>query len=130
MSEVRIATRWTDFDALGHVTHAAYPVYLDEARDLYLRERVGDFGDWPYVIRHVSIDFEREIAHPTREVVVRTRVAEIGRSSVTFEQEVLAPDADDPAATARAVVVAWDPATRGSRAVGDDARERILRAAQ
>jgi len=33
MHETRIATRWTDFDALSHVTHAAYPVYFDEARD-------------------------------------------------------------------------------------------------
>jgi acyl-CoA thioesterase FadM len=28
----RLQTRWTDFDTLGHITHAAYPVYLDEAR--------------------------------------------------------------------------------------------------
>ena len=31
MQELQIPTRWTDFDALGHLTHAAYPVFLDEA---------------------------------------------------------------------------------------------------
>src|SRR6476620_5438463 len=55
--ELRLQTRWTDFDALGHVTHAAYPVYLDEARDAYLTETVGSFAEWPCVVAHVSIDY-------------------------------------------------------------------------
>ena len=37
MHDLRILTRWTDFDALGHLTHAAYPVFLDEARDAFER---------------------------------------------------------------------------------------------
>ena len=45
--ELQIATRWTDFDALGHLTHAAFPVFLDEARDAYLRATVGSFSQWP-----------------------------------------------------------------------------------
>ena len=120
MRETRIAARWTDFDALGHLTHAAYPVYFDEARDEYMRERFGDFDAWPYVIAHISIDFHREIAFPTREVVVQTRVAEVGTSSVTFEQQI--PDT----ATARSVIVAWDPEIRGSRPIAPADRVRIL----
>ena len=58
--EHRIATRWTDFDALGHLTHAAYPVFLDEARDAYLRATVGSFTEWPNVIVHLAVDFRRE----------------------------------------------------------------------
>jgi acyl-CoA thioesterase FadM len=41
--ETRIQTRWPDFDALGHLNHAVYHVYLDEARDAALRGTVGDF---------------------------------------------------------------------------------------
>ena len=33
MTEVRIPTGWPDFDALGHLNHAVYHLYLDEARD-------------------------------------------------------------------------------------------------
>src|SRR5256885_12226093 len=90
--ELTIATRWPDFDALGHLNHAVYHVYLDEARDDALRATVGDFGSWPNVLAHVSIDYRSEIRYGVREVVVRTRVADVRRSSVHFEQSVLMPD--------------------------------------
>jgi acyl-CoA thioester hydrolase len=124
VQELQIPTRWTDFDALGHLTHAAYPVFLDEARDAFLTAAVGPFADWPNVIAHLSVDYRREIRHPARSVVVRTRVAEVGRTSVTFEQEVLAPDGE-VAATARAVVVAWDEQTRQGREIADRDRAAL-----
>jgi len=127
MHETRIATRWTDFDALSHVTHAAYPVYFDEARDDFLSRSVGTFAEWPSVIAHVSIDYRQEIRYPAAEVVVRTSISEIGRTSVSFEQEVVGPDGE-LAAVARSVVVAWDIETRGPRVIGDG--ERALLSAQ
>jgi acyl-CoA thioester hydrolase len=124
MHETRIQTRWTDFDALGHVTHVAYPVLLDEARDAFLAGAVGSFAEWPSVIVHLSVDYMREIAHPAPELVVRTRVAEVGRTSLTFEQEILAPDGA-VAATSRSVLVAWDAEARSSRAITDDERAKL-----
>jgi acyl-CoA thioester hydrolase len=125
--ETRIATRWTDFDSLGHITHAAYPVYLDEARDAYLTATVGSFAEWPNVIAHVSIDYRREIRPPAAAVLVRTAVAEVGRSSLTFEQQVLGPGGE-LAVSSRSVVVAWDPATRATRAISSDDRARLRNA--
>jgi acyl-CoA thioester hydrolase len=125
MHETRIQTRWTDFDALGHVTHVAYPVILDEARDAFLASTVGAFADWPSVIVHLSVDYKREIAHRAPDLAVRTRVADVGRTSVTFEQEVLAPDGA-VAATSRSVLVAWDADARSSRAISSDERTKLL----
>ena len=123
--ETTLATRWPDFDALGHLNHAAYHVYLDEARDDALRRTVGDFSAWPNVLVHASIDYRREIRVGAREVVIRTTIAEVGRSSVRFEQELLAPDGET-AATAAAVLVAWDAAARRSREITDAERSRLL----
>ena len=123
--ETRLQTRWTDFDALGHITHAAYPVYLDEARDRFLTATVGSFDEFAWVIAHISIDYEREIRHPAEEVVVRTRVAEVGRTSLTFEHEVVAPGGE-VAATSRAVLVAWDGDARAARVISDDERAKLL----
>jgi YbgC/YbaW family acyl-CoA thioester hydrolase len=117
--ELRIATRWTDFDALGHVTHAAYPVFLDEARDAFLTAAIGPFAEWPWVVAHVSIDYRRELRLPTREVVVQTTVGEIGRTSVTFEQQILGPGGEH-AVDARSVVVAWDEEARAPRELAAD----------
>jgi acyl-CoA thioester hydrolase len=124
--ETRLQTRWIDFDALGHITHAAYPIFLDEARDAYLTATVGPFATWPSVVAHVSIDYTREITHPAPEVVVRTRVAQVGRTSVTFEQEVVAPGGA-VAATSRSVVVAWDSEARTARPITDDERAALRR---
>jgi acyl-CoA thioester hydrolase len=121
--ETRLQTRWTDFDALGHVTHAAYPVYLDEARDAVLTATVGPFSEFAWVIAHVTLDYEREIVQGTREVVVRSRIAQVGRTSLTFEQQVFRPDGE-VAVTCRSVLVAWDRETRAARPI--DERERAL----
>src|SRR5436305_760320 len=117
--ELTIATRWPDFDALGHLNHAAYHVYLDEARDDALRKTVGDITQWPNVVVHASIDYRSEVPLGTREVIVHTRIASVGRSSVHFEQTITTPNGG-LAADARAVLVAWDPATRRSREIRDD----------
>src|SRR5215813_9195124 len=73
--ETRVQLRWGDFDQLGHLTHVAYPVILDEGRDAFFRGTVGPFEDFPWVIAHLTLDHRGEIRHPAHEVVVRTRVA-------------------------------------------------------
>ena len=122
--EHRIATRWPDFDALGHLNHAVYHVYLDEARDDALRRTVGGFDTWPNVLVHVSIDYRREIVRGAREIAIETRIASVGASSVRLEQRVLAPDGS-VAAEAEAVLVAWDTAARRSRPIGDGERAAL-----
>jgi acyl-CoA thioester hydrolase len=106
------------------LNHAAYHVFLDEARDDALRRTVGPFEDWPNVVVHASIDYRREIPLGTREVLVRTRIAEVGGSSVRFEQEVFADG--EVAAEAVAVLVAWDREARRSRPVTDVERRTLL----
>jgi acyl-CoA thioester hydrolase len=122
--ETRIQTRWPDFDALGHLNHAVYHVYLDEARDEALRSTVGDFNAWPNVVVHASIDYRREVALGVREIIVRTQIAEVGRSSVRFEQAIVTPEGE-LAAEAEAVLVAWNPETRRSREITPEERQRL-----
>jgi acyl-CoA thioesterase FadM len=86
-----------------------------------LRATVGDIEQWPNVVVHASIDYRKEIPLGTREVVVRTRIVEVGRSSVRF-----AHDVGDGAAEASAVLVAWDPGTRRSREIGTQERDALV----
>jgi acyl-CoA thioester hydrolase len=122
--ELVIQTRWSDFDALGHLNHAVYHVYLDEARDEALRNTVGDFDAWPNVVAHASIDYRREVALSVREIIVHTQIAEVGRSSVRFEQTIVTPHGE-LAADAEAVLVAWNPETRRSREITPEERQRL-----
>jgi acyl-CoA thioester hydrolase len=126
VSEERtIPTRWTDFDTAGHMTDAAYPVFFGNARGAYLTARVGSFDQFPVVLAGLEIDYRNEVPFPNESVLVRTSVAEVGRSSITFEQELMRSDGV-VAAVSRAVLVAWNPEARGSRAIDDDARARLM----
>ncbi|HKB94515.1 MAG TPA: thioesterase family protein [Gaiellaceae bacterium] len=123
--ELRIPTRWPDFDALGHLNHAACVTYFDEARDHALRETVGDFDTWPNVVAHVDVDYRREVRLGVREILVRTRIVDVGRTSVSFEQALLGEDGE-AAVEAETVLVAWDPETRRSRAITEAERAALL----
>jgi acyl-CoA thioesterase FadM len=85
-----------------------------------LRATVGDIESFPNVLVHASIDYRREIPLGTREIVVRTHIVEVRRSSVRF-----AHDVGDGAAEASAVLVAWDPATRRSRELTASERDQL-----
>ena len=86
-----------------------------------LRATVGDIEEWPNVVVHASVDYRREIPLGTRDVLVRTTIVEVGRSSVRF-----AHDVGDGAAEVSAVLVAWDPATRRSREITAEQRDALL----
>jgi acyl-CoA thioester hydrolase len=92
-------------------------VFLDEARDDVLRQTVGDFTVWPNVVAHTTLDYRAEVAVGTREVVVETEIAAVGRSSVRFRQRVIAPGGT-LAAEGETVLVAWDRDARRPRAIG------------
>jgi len=79
------------------------------------------------VLAHASIDYRSEIRYGVREIVVRTRVADVGRSSVRFEQSLLTPDGE-VAAEATAVLVAWDAQARRSRPITEADRQALREA--
>jgi acyl-CoA thioesterase FadM len=99
-------------------------VLFDEARDDVLRQTVGDFATWPNVIAHSSIDYRAEVAVGTREIVVQSEIASVGRSSVRFVQRLVRPDGT-VAAEAETVLVAWDREARRARTIGDAERAAL-----
>jgi acyl-CoA thioesterase FadM len=55
---------------------------------------------------------------------VRTRVARVGTTSVTFDQQVVAPDGE-VAASSSSVLVAWDSDARTSRPLTESERAKL-----
>ena len=116
MHEKRIALRWRDFDAFGHVNNSVYLDYLEEVRDEWLERTVGRAGSsWDFVLVRVAIDFRRELlVDRDREVVLSCRVARVGRSSVHTREEVRTPEGE-LAAEAESVLVARNRGETSSR---------------
>jgi acyl-CoA thioester hydrolase len=110
-------------DGYNHVNNAIYLNYIEEARDKVMERLFGDEG-YDFVLAHVDIDFRNEVTQSDGEVLVRSRIAGYGRSSVRTREVVLKPDGT-LAAESGAVSVPRDAATGASRPLTDAERTAL-----
>src|ERR1022692_1181891 len=104
-----VDVRWRDVDALGHVNHAVFLTYLEEARDAFFMKSLG--SDPLYVVVRIEVDLRAEVRYPDRRVTVRIEVESLGTTSLTTRETILTSSAET-AAEARVVTVRWDAARR------------------
>lgn len=103
-----VDVRWRDTDALGHVNHAVFLTYLEEGRDAFFAQHL---GDPMYVVVRLEVDLRAEVRHAERRVTVRIAVERLGTTSLTT-RETLLTSAEQVAAEARVVTVRWDAERR------------------
>jgi acyl-CoA thioester hydrolase len=115
-----VPVRWRDTDAQGHVNHAVFLTYLEEARDAFFEHVIGT--DPSYVVARIEVDLRAEVRHPDRQVTVRIQAERLGTTSLTTRETILT-SSGDMAAEARVITVRWDPGQR--RAVPFSEAERV-----
>jgi acyl-CoA thioester hydrolase len=107
-------------DMLGHLNQAVYHELLEEGRAGLITNLVrrvgGEHAHGSYVLAHVDLDYHAEVRKNHGEAEIVVRVAHVGTSSFQLEHEVRLPDGG-VAASGTTVMVAWDQATRGKRAL-------------
>lgn len=106
---------------LGHLNQSVYHELLEEGRAA-LFHRLDALE--AFVLARVELDYRAEVRRDHGPVEVVVRIASVGRSSVTVEHDVLRADGT-VAATGSSVLVAWDPAERRSRPLGEAERGRL-----
>jgi acyl-CoA thioester hydrolase len=116
--------RYADTDRQGHINNAVFATFLETGRVeiLYDPEALLAEPGCAFVIARLSLDFRSEIRWPGR-VGIGTRVASIGRSSVTLAQGLFQDDRC--VATAETVIVQMDESTRRSRPLSQAAVARL-----
>jgi acyl-CoA thioester hydrolase len=122
---IPVQLRWRDMDMLGHLNQSVYHELLEEGRGAVITElmrRAGnDHAHGAYVLAHVDLDYHAEVRKDHREVEIVVRVADVGTSSFRLHHEVRLPDGT-VAASGDTVLVGWDPAARGKRALSEAER--------
>jgi acyl-CoA thioester hydrolase len=125
---VRVQLRWRDMDMLGHLNQSVYHELLEEGRAALVTEIIRRVGDHhphgTYVLVHVDLDYHAEVRKDHGEVEIVVRVGRVGTTSLRLEHEIKLPDGT-LAASGETVMVAWDPATRGKRALTDAERAAL-----
>jgi acyl-CoA thioester hydrolase len=120
-----VTVRWRDTDALGHVNHAVFLTYLEEARDAFYAQILG--SDPIYVVVRLEVDLRAEVRHEDRTVTVQVAVERVGTTSLTT-RETIVTAAGRLAAEARVVTVRWDEASRRPIPFTDAERSRLAAA--
>jgi acyl-CoA thioester hydrolase len=116
--------RYADTDRQGHVNNAVFATLMETGRVEVLYDPSMPLAEpgSSFVIARLSVDFRAEILWPG-EVQIGTRIAAIGRSSLTLEQGLF--QGGRCAAKGQTVVVLMDEATRRSRPLSPAATDRL-----
>lgn len=119
----RLQVRFRDLDALGHVNHAVYLTYVEQARTVYFQEILGMAvpDELRWVIATQRCDYLAPLAFA--EIVdVGWRLTRLGRSSADFEFELAA--GGRPVARGGGVIVYADPRAGRAEPIPDRLRRR------
>lgn len=116
--------RYADTDRQGHINNAIFSTMLETGRvELLYAPDTPLFADGcAFVIASLHLDFHGEITWPG-SVDIGTRVAAIGKTSLTLEQGLF--QGDRCVATARTVIVQMNEVSRRSHPLSDAARQRF-----
>ena len=118
--------RWSDADMMGHVNHARYLSYFEDARMTLLASSpaglAGSVGDLGYIAARVAVDYQSPATfRPGIMLRVETRVSGIGRTSWTFDQQLY--DDDVKIARCECVLVGYSYADAKPRPLSPAERE-------
>ena len=99
--------RYSETDALGHITNTVMPVWFEEARapifEIFMPER--RLEDWNLILKKLEVEYVREAFHGA-EVEIRTWVSHLGGSSLTVSQEAF--QGGELVATGHATLIHFD----------------------
>ncbi len=118
-----IDIRFADLDAYGHVNNATYFTYLEHARVKMFQEYFGAFLDSPllFLVVRAECDYRRPITlYDSLQIILK--VEQLRHSSFTFTY-LLHDGGGREFATARTVMVGYDPQTKKPAALPVKMRE-------
>ena len=117
----RIEIRWRDMDAFKHVNNAVYLTYLEEARDGWFLQVLGNgllLNN--FVLARCAVDYRTPVTQEDGLVDVELKCTRVGRSSVTTSERIIVVGDGRLAAEAEAVLVHYDWETGKSRPLTDE----------
>ncbi len=129
----RLRVRWAEVDMQKIVFNGHYLTYIDTAVAEYWREiglpypqgYVERYGNDLY-LRKATVEYLGS-ARYDETLAVYSRVAKLGRSSMTFCFEIYPEPAAAPLVTAELVYVNADPATMKAAPLPEELRGRVQR---
>jgi acyl-CoA thioester hydrolase len=124
---IRVFTRWSDEDLQGVLNNAVYATLCEEARYRYFEQLRLLKADrhFPFVLLQSNIRFLAPGTGAT-EVEIAVRTVHLGSRSFRQAYRIRATASGVIWAEAEAVLVLWDPVSRGSAEIPTPFREAVI----
>lgn len=124
----KMAVRWSDLDALGHVNNAQYVRYFEAGRVAYcdsvLDLQFSPAVDEAWILADLHCAFRGQLHFPA-DIEVATRCFGFGNSSAELTSAIYRKGLDEPVAESKVVVIWFDFAGQKSKIIPDAVRNRI-----
>ncbi|TWT24767.1 thioesterase family protein [Planomicrobium sp. CPCC 101110] len=87
--ETTVKVRFSETDALGHISSISYFIYLEEARTDFFQELGlgADIADWKIILISAQCDFVRQ-GHFNQRLKIATEVSRLGDSSFMLAHQI------------------------------------------
>jgi acyl-CoA thioester hydrolase len=123
---VKVPTRWSDHDQLGHVNNTRFYTFDEDARLAYFGELWKDdprfWKDYGFILARLECDFIAQLRHPAT-VEIGFRIAGLGGSS--FRTEAVMFDGERVVAVTRGVLVWFDYQAQKPLRIPDAVRAQV-----
>ena len=132
----RITVRFSDCDPLGHVNNAVYLTYIEHARLNLWRAQFGFSSKPPapgqrradgFILARAEVDFRAQ-AYDADVLEVRISLGGFGRSSATYDYEIVHVPSERLVASAKTVQVWFDYEANRSVAISDELKQKLTQA--
>jgi len=124
---LKLAVRWGDMDALGHVNNAKFFTYDESVRLDYFTRLMADdpkfWKEYGLILAHIEADFIAQLKPPA-ELEIGFRIAKVGRTSLGTEAGMFL--GEQLVAVTRGVLVWFDYAAGTPLPVPDAVKTKIL----
>lgn len=132
--EFAFPVRWSDLDSYGHVNNTRFFDYVAEARVALTEEleahSIGftqdEDADHAWLVARQDLDYVGQLEHRLEPYLVRTGVAKIGRTSMTFVAEIVDP-LDFQLASRSVTVVVYAGRDGRPKPIPDAARAQLTK---
>lgn len=122
-----ITVRFADLDAMGHLNHAKYLTFMEQARVQYIQlicELTDGWENFGVILASVTCDYIKPVSF-AEIVTIYTRCSRLGGKSFDMDY-VLVNGNDETVATGKTTMVAFDYPTNQTISIPDVWRNKII----
>ena len=119
------STHWGEMDALGHINHTRYLVWMETARiELFRVVGLLDNPDVGPILANINVNYHRPVHHPS-QLWCDVWVTRIGGKSFTLKYSIGHKEDDGSVVEGTTVIVVYDYKNNCSAVIPDHVRTAL-----